>query len=139
MKTNRLLSVLFLLLISVTTIARDNISRDEALNIIKEKLSLEQNTSVEIFVCDSIVKQSSPIALLSKEIQSPNYDSWCFFIDDNPMANWAHPCRFLFVNPETGDLEIIKNNMPPASLKFKKIIKPRMWKRINLIYKNLKP
>ena len=68
MKTNRLLSVLFLLLISVTTIARDNISRDEALNIIKEKLSLEQNTSVEIFVCDSIVKQSSPIALLSKEI-----------------------------------------------------------------------
>lgn len=116
MKTNRLLSVLFLLLISVTTIARDNISRDEALNIIKEKLSLEQNTSVEIFVCDSIVKQSSPIALLSKEIQSPNYDSWCFFIDDNPMANWAHPCRFVFVNPETGDLEIIKNNMPPASL-----------------------
>ena len=39
MKTNRLLSVLFLLLISVTTIARDNISRDEALNIIKERLS----------------------------------------------------------------------------------------------------
>lgn len=138
MKTNRLLSVLFLLLISVTTIARDNISRDEALNIIKEKLSLEQNTSVEIFVCNSIVKQSSPIALLSKEIQSPNYDSWCFFIDDNPMANWAHPCRFLFVNPETGDLEIIKNNMPPASLKFKKINQAKNVEKNKLNIQELK-
>ena len=42
MKTNRLLSVLFLLLISVTTIARDNISRDEALNIIKENNYLDK-------------------------------------------------------------------------------------------------
>ena len=35
-----------------------------------------------------------------QEIIPPWPACWVFFIDDAPSANWAHPCRYVFVAPD---------------------------------------
>ncbi len=33
----------------------------------------------------------------AKEIEMPWDTGWVFMVDDAPLANWAHPCRYVFV------------------------------------------
>lgn len=42
--------------------------------------------------------------------------AWFFFIDDDPGANWEHPCRYLFVDADTGKYDIIGAKTPPKKL-----------------------
>ena len=34
------------------------------------------------------------------EIEAPWSTCWVFFCDDDPTANWSHPCRYVFVAPD---------------------------------------
>ncbi len=36
------------------------------------------------------------------------------FVDERPGANWAHPCRYLAIDPVTRDVEVIPADAPPA-------------------------
>ncbi len=40
-------------------------------------------------------------------------DSILVFIDDFPGLNWAHPCRYLIFDIETGEFIEIKETFPP--------------------------
>jgi hypothetical protein len=35
------------------------------------------------------------------------------FVDLKPEANWGHDCRYLFVDPETGELQTAVAQFPP--------------------------
>ena len=52
--------------------------------------------------------------------------SSCFvyFIDEHPYANWAHPCRYLFVNKDNGEISEMKAKTPPENMKTWKMITP---------------
>ncbi|RKX26446.1 MAG: hypothetical protein DRP46_10850 [Candidatus Zixiibacteriota bacterium] len=39
--------------------------------------------------------------------------SWFFFIDDLPGARWVHPCRWILVPENGGDIEITDEQWPP--------------------------
>jgi len=43
----------------------------------------------------------------------PFEESWVFFIDDMPVANWAHDCRLVFVDAVNSEYEIIEEMWPP--------------------------
>lgn len=43
----------------------------------------------------------------------PYAESWVFFIDDLPVAYWAHPCRWIFFDAESGEYHIIQEEWPP--------------------------
>ena len=38
------------------------------------------------------------------------------FVDDQPGANWEHPCRYIFIEEETGNYRIVAGRTPPDSL-----------------------
>jgi len=40
-------------------------------------------------------------------------DSWFFFIDDNPDADWEHDCRYVFIRCSDGQHEVIDERRPP--------------------------
>jgi hypothetical protein len=42
-------------------------------------------------------------------------ENWVFFVDDAPLANWAHPCRYIFFDQQTGAYTIIEDNWPPLN------------------------
>lgn len=43
------------------------------------------------------------------------FDGYLVLIDDYAFANWAHPCRWVFVSPQ-GDTEIVRSVFPPDLL-----------------------
>ncbi|HAS81829.1 MAG TPA: hypothetical protein DCS43_03935 [Verrucomicrobia bacterium] len=42
-----------------------------------------------------------------QEIAAPWPSCWVFFIDDDPAANWAHPCRYVFIAPDLSSTHVI--------------------------------
>ena len=41
------------------------------------------------------------------------YEVYAYFIDEKPMANWEHACRYVFVSKETGEIEVVHSDAPP--------------------------
>ena len=44
---------------------------------------------------------SSDIVTLIQDSINVDYDSWIFFIDEHPLMNWSHDCRFLLVDKQS--------------------------------------
>jgi hypothetical protein len=38
------------------------------------------------------------------------------FVDDQPGANWEHPCRYVFIDEATGNYRLIAGRTPPNRL-----------------------
>ena len=49
------------------------------------------------------------------DIVLPEHEGWLFFIDDRPMAGWAHPCRYVHVSMG-GDVYVKEALGPPEEL-----------------------
>ena len=67
----------------------------------------------EIYVQPTLLQSSSNTLTLDSSFTSPNMDCWFFFIDDNPYANWAHPCRLVYVDPNTLNIYTHNSFFPP--------------------------
>lgn len=89
------------------------LSQKEATNIVINKIINGETKDKEIFVSDTIISSKGKIRDIFFIEKSPPFDSWFFFIDDNPLANWEHPCRYVFVNVKDGSFEIYNETRPP--------------------------
>ena len=92
------------------------ISQNLACKIVQQRVLYNILDDVDVFVSKDIIKPNTTIACLHNTDQSPKFDSWLLFIDDFPSANWAHPCRFVYVNTIGGEYEIHESTWPPKTL-----------------------
>lgn len=78
------------------------------------------NGSVEgknIYVMPDPVAANSVVEVWFKDpIILPNAEGWFFFIDDQPLANWEHDCRYVFVDAVTGEYTEIRARMYPKNI-----------------------
>ncbi len=44
---------------------------------------------------------------------SPSYESWFFFVDEKPGADWWHPCKYIFISTLGGDITVTNKQTPP--------------------------
>jgi len=58
-------------------------------------------------------------------IELPDEGGWVFFIDDIPMENWAHPCRYVFID-NIGRISVYNAYGPPNNFE--------EWKKLSLCY-----
>ncbi|MDD2236518.1 MAG: C13 family peptidase [Kiritimatiellae bacterium] len=79
-----------------------------------------------------------------REVIAPWNEYWLFFADDDPVANWAHPCRYIFVardlsaiavqramTPLNLDLEVLIRYEPPPFPETKRLPGVRASRAIN--------
>lgn len=59
---------------------------------------------------------SSDIVTLIQDSINVDYDSWIFFIDEHPLMNWSHDCRFLLVDKQSGNITTKFQSWPPIHL-----------------------
>lgn len=45
-------------------------------------------------------------------------NSYVYFIDEIPNANWTHPCQYIFIDKSDGEIEIIQASTPPLNPEF---------------------
>ncbi len=94
--------------------AQNNIELDqeEAWKIIKEQVLKGNFKDFDIYIGKNIILPDQELESIRK-ITSPSFRSFFFFIDEKPLANWSHSCKYCFVDIITGEVKIIKSDMPP--------------------------
>ena len=120
-------SVYFLVLISTmllllccseknSTEPTTTISLEQAEQIlISEVLNDSISDAIRVYELEEILEKDSIISSWKNQYTA-EADCWFFFIDDAFYANWAHPCRYVFVffnNKSGNNFEIIDETTPP--------------------------
>ena len=109
-----LLLFIFVIFCGSALVAQNQVKIDkqESWQIIKEQVLKYNYKDVDIYVSKNILSAKEELEKIRK-VNSPSYSCFFFFIDEKPYANWAHPCKYCFVNTITGDVEIINSDLPP--------------------------
>jgi PKD repeat protein len=92
-----------------------SLSRDDAYGALLAHVP-EGNTGGRwVYAAPAPVPAGSTVATWYGDIVLPERDGWLFFIDDRPMAGWAHPCRYVHVDM-TGAVTVKDALGPPEGL-----------------------
>jgi len=109
-----LLSTMCLLMMSLTQIfAQHSITRNEAYKALI-KNNLIDTLSDNVNVSKQIISPKSILKFMDDKIQSPDWNSWFFLIDNHQFANWTHPCKYVFVNASDKSIKIIDGQKGPS-------------------------
>lgn len=104
--------------ISKGTPAKDPFSQDEAAELVLQNVVKpdELDHPVIVFAWPVILQAGDkidgyrlPEMEESGAIRDISDETWFFWIDDAPAAKFAHPTRFVFINQETGELDVIED------------------------------
>lgn len=111
------LIITYVLLLSIGAINSTNqsITKLEAYNIVISGIDSISLNSTEIFVSKQILPANTTIEIGTESIESPDYDSWMFFINQQPLANWGHSCNYMFIGSNNGEADIIEKNFIPLT------------------------
>lgn len=110
----KILYIVLLLTINVFAFSQTSVVQDPYWEQIKDQVQCDGS----VIYSDTVeygIKQA--VKLMYGTIESPNYKSRLYFIDDIPLANWSHDCRYLFLNTSTMEFEIIEGKFPPKNYK----------------------
>lgn len=114
MKTNK--NIIALLLLSISVIANAQITKSAADSLVLNMLN--NDTTIAVYTIDeSMGSNVSIYTAVGDELTSPYDNSYIYFIDDIPMANWAHSCRYCFVNSANGNTFVINQDCYPDDFK----------------------
>jgi hypothetical protein len=77
-------------------------------------------------ICLRYEASESIVDVKEKEYPNPFLLGWFFFIDDRPYASWPHPCRYVWVETQTGNYEVVNGEWPPCNLdQLQELIEPQ--------------
>ncbi len=81
--------------------------------------SMYRNDTVSIYISNDFYYGGEKFDLPTKEIINVPYPLamyWVAFVDLFPMANWSHPCEYIFINAYTGHITKITKSIFPKNL-----------------------
>ncbi len=90
------------------------VSRSEAVTITTEALLGGSTDGVRLFVYPERVEPGTTISTWKAELFTAPDQGWFLFIDWMPLANWEHPCTYVFVDAATGEVSRHEAMVPPA-------------------------
>ncbi len=117
LKIKKMKMKIFLSLIVVFGLGKQLYSQSSELKILKkEVLTGQDGVDYWLYQYSKTVSSSDTIKLWNRKISSPFKESVLFFIDDVPLANWTHPCRYVFVDKQNqNSYEVISETSPPTN------------------------
>lgn len=114
MKTNK--TIIALLILTISVAANAQITKSAADTLVLNMLNYD--TSISVYSMDgSIGRNISVYTAVGTEVINPYENSYVYFIDDIPMANWSHACRYCFVNAANGNTSIVNQDFYPDDFK----------------------
>ena len=88
---------------------------DEALTVLKTQIAPADFEQKMVFKAKSMSSKSETIGDWRGDLTMAPTEGWFFFVDDNPGANWEHPCRYAFVT-KTGEIHWTPSMSPPYDM-----------------------
>jgi hypothetical protein len=116
MRINHFGSVLlFIIALMVLTGSVQGISQGDTCTLVIDDVLKGNTEGMWVYTYPDQVKAGTTIDTWYGDIILPESDGWLFFIDDAPMENWAHPCRYVFIDM-SGTITIKDAFGPPLDL-----------------------
>lgn len=105
-----LLSVILPLCVTASVIE----NAKTAAEFVEEELLTDGYEGKIIYSYPAMFEEGDLLSTWHQDVRVP-FNSYLIFIDDMALANWEHPCRWVFVSP-TGEMEIIELYTPPNDM-----------------------
>lgn len=87
------------------------ISHDEIVSNILSGLTPPELSHCVVYLAKSLIP-AGQVNFPRISIDVP-WQAYIAFIDREPMANWSHSARYIFVNSETGEMKSFEVQFPP--------------------------
>jgi hypothetical protein len=114
------------IILQLPSISYCQYSRQQAQDLVLNQILASDTGHINVYSSYHSFQDTSHIILQNNQMLSnPFHDSWAFFSDDHPLANWEHPCRYIFVDASLGTFSLdsityyptdIANNYQPVSI-----------------------
>lgn len=104
---------LVILLVFTALFANSQIRKSLADSIVLDMIG--NDNTIVYSMTESIGREDIIVTADGIELTNPYNSSYVYFIDDIPEANWAHPCRYCFVNTSNGELNIENQRFCPSN------------------------
>lgn len=108
--------LIFAFLLSFSNISKGQISITEATRTVNNYIEKTKTTDYLLYRNIAEMNSKSSINTFNKSIQTSEFTSWVFFIDNHPLKNWEHKCLYVFIDKKTGEMETLKWTLPPNDL-----------------------
>ncbi|MCD4827918.1 MAG: hypothetical protein K8R90_00615 [Candidatus Cloacimonetes bacterium] len=110
-------SLLLIALLLVNTFVFGQITFEQAEQILLQQLDPGEIGQVRVLLSENTVPESGFELFLTKEVVAcPFPSTWVGFIDEEPMFAWAHDCRYVFIDANSGNIETLTNYQPPSEM-----------------------
>ena len=95
--------------------SRPVISTDQAIAILVSEIvePATEYENISAFMLSEPLQKGDVVTSESGEDYPIDTSTWFVFIDDEPLAFFAHDCRYVFIDGRTGSYEIIDETWPP--------------------------
>ncbi len=110
------------LFLIVSTQSWAQIPMEDAYKTLVEKGIIPQEKNQWVYGFEEILPPNYEIKSFRKTITTPRMQSWLFFIDEDPYANWEHSAKYIFFDVESGDYEILRATTPPDNIHEMKVL-----------------
>lgn len=112
------------LLLSATTLPSNAQITQAVADSIVTMNTMSQNSYSVVYRKNGVVNKSERVFTMdAKIINHNNESSYIYFVDDMPMANWAHECRYFIVDAITGEYSVENKMWYPEDFEsFTKVI-----------------
>ncbi len=102
-----------------TTVAFAQFTRQQAIDKVLNEIVVADTGNINVYAAYSVKNYQDTISLNYDTILLCPYNyNWVFFVDDYPIANWNHACRYIFMDSLTGDFQIINENQYPECFNY---------------------
>jgi hypothetical protein len=94
------------------------LERDQVWALVRKEVLAEKLEGKVVHISRSPLKAGQAVESWKQRYPVPEEFAlaWFVFIDDQPEANWEHPCRYIFVDARTGKFQVFKSSTPPNRL-----------------------
>jgi len=88
------------------------LTETELVAILLDTLDHRERSSGVAYLTASAIPAGTRLPIPRADVSAP-WDAALAFIDREPMANWAHSCRYVLIGRETGEVRSIDARLPP--------------------------
>jgi hypothetical protein len=92
-------------------------TRQQAIDKVLNEILPADTGNINLYITTDVYTGSENIEMPDGSlILNPFENSYVFFVNDYPFANWNHPCRYIFICQATGEYSVVYKNVYPLGV-----------------------
>ena len=91
-------------------------TKQQAIDLALNNILVDDLAYIDVFMVDEI--QNNHLLLDDNtSVNMPYTNNWICFVNDHPFANWVHSCRYILINADNGNYQIVDKRFFPPNWK----------------------